>query len=99
MIDKKTDRPVAFMKLTEAQPIVLVSKSAVGGAAQYLFNFFKLGNSILRKGIQFVAMIGFRKRATTLLVDLDTLFNFPSRKEYNPPLAKLLRAKTEDNFK
>ena len=35
MIDKKTDRLVAFTKLTEAQPLVVVSKSAVGGTAQY----------------------------------------------------------------
>ena len=43
LIDNKTDRLVAFTKLTEAQPLVVVSKRAVGGAAQYLFNFFKLG--------------------------------------------------------
>ena len=53
----------------------------------------------MRKGIQFVAMIGCRKRATTVSVDPDTLFNFLSRKEYSPPFAKLLRAKTEDDFK
>ena len=99
LIDKKTDRNVAFTKLTEAQLLVVVSKSAVGGAAQYLFSFFKLGNSILRKGIQFVAMIKFGKRATILLVDPDTLFNFLSRKEYSPPFAELLRAKMEDDFK
>ena len=51
----------AFTKLTEAQPLVVVSKSAVDGAAQYLFNFFKMGNSILKQGIKYVAMIGFGK--------------------------------------
>ena len=33
LIDKKLDRLVAFTKLTDAQPLVVVSKSAVGGAA------------------------------------------------------------------
>ena len=99
LIDKKTDRLVAFTKLTEAQPLVVVSKSVAGGAAHYLFNFFKLGNSILRKGMQFVAMIGFGKRATTVLVDPDALFIFPLRKEYSPPFAELLRAKAEDDLK
>ena len=53
----------------------------------------------MRKGIQFVAMIGFRKRATTVSVDPDTLFNFLLRKEYSPPFAKLLKAKMDNDFK
>ena len=64
-----------------------------------MFDFSKLGKSILRKGIQFVAMIEFRKRATTVSVDPNTLFNFLLRCEYSPPFDKLSRAKTEDDFK
>ena len=53
----KGDKNQAFAKLTEAQPLVVVSKSAVDGAAQYLFNFFKMGNSILKQGIKYAALI------------------------------------------
>ena len=44
-------------------------------------------------------MIGFGNRETIVSVDPDTLFNFPSRKEYSHPFSDLLREKTEEDFK
>ena len=42
------DKYQVFTKMTEAQLLVVVSKSAVDGAAQYLFNFFAQRNLILK---------------------------------------------------
>ena len=44
LFDKNSDKTETFTKLMETQPLVVVLKSAVGGAAQYLFNLFKIGN-------------------------------------------------------
>ena len=80
----KEDKNEVFTKMKEAQPLVVVSKSAVDGAAQYLFNFFKLGNLILKQGMKYVVIIGFRKRAKTVLVDPNTLFRFLTKNRTFP---------------
>lgn len=49
--------------------------------------------------MQFVAMIGFGKKATTLLVDPEALLSFPEMKDFSPLFNKLIKAKMEDDFK
>ena len=89
----------AFAKLTEVQPLVVVSKIAVGGAAQYLLNFFKMRISILKREIKYVTMIGFGRRATTVSVDPNALFKFLVIKKNIPPFKDLLQAESEEDFK
>ena len=98
-LSKPRDKNQALTKLTEAQPLVVVSKSTVNGAAQYLLNYLKMGNSILKCEIKFVAMIRFRKRATTVSVDPSVLFKFLMVKKSSPMFKDLLQAESDEGFK
>ena len=96
---KKEDKIQVFKKMTEAQPLIVVWKSAVDGAAQYLFNFFKMGNSILERRMKYVAMIGFGKRSTAVLVDPNALFRFLTTKKTITSFEDLLQTKSEEDYK
>ena len=65
---------------------------------QYLFNFFKVGNSILKQGMKYAIMVRFRKRSTTVLVDHKALFRFLTKKGI-PMFEDLLNAKSEADYK
>ena len=58
LCDLNKDKSQVFTKMTEAQPLVVVLKSAVDSTVQYLFNIFKLGNLILKQGMKYPAIKG-----------------------------------------
>ena len=74
VINQKYDKTKVFLRLVKEQLIVIAMKSGVDGVAQYLFKFFKLGNSILKQGMKCAVMIGFGKISTTVSVDPKSLF-------------------------
>ena len=93
------NKELVFTKLTESTPLVVASKSAVSGTVQYLFNFFKLGNELIKKAVKYGSMMGFGPTALTVSVDLMYLLKIAQEKRPAPPFKDLLMAMSEEDFK
>ena len=93
------NKEVVFAKLTESTPLVVASKSAVSGTVQYLFNFFKLGNELIKKAVKYGGMMGFGPTALTVSLDLVSLLEIAQEKKTAPPFKDLLMAASEEEFK
>ena len=52
----------------------------------------------MKQGMKYTTMIGFRRRATTVLVDPKTLFKFLTTKKSIPSFEDLLKARLEEDF-
>ena len=65
-----------FENISNSPSLVVLSKNAIDGKVHTFFHLFSTGNNILKKDRKFGALMGFRKEATTILIDPISAFKY-----------------------